>query len=144
MSSTTTQIIKQSICYRAKYKVSQNVMYSPLSVVPHPKNRGGDPVKSLRTMELTGTLVKDGYDTIEANGNGVCVEDRPAVAGVVGWTPFQDAFAKSMRNDPDMLVQAKGVAAIVGSCSHGHLNCSMRNVFGGRRGCACEDPKKSS
>ena len=49
-------------------------------VVPHPKNRGGDPVKSLRTMQLTAIIV-EGYDPIEANSNAVAVEDKPVVAG---------------------------------------------------------------
>ena len=60
-------------------------MVSPLSVVPHPKNRGGDPAKSLRTMQLNGTVTKEGYDPVEANSNGVAVEQKPAVAGGGGW-----------------------------------------------------------
>ena len=54
---------------------------SPLLVVPHPKNRGGDPVKSLRTMQLNATVAVAGYDPIAANCNAVAVEDKPAVAG---------------------------------------------------------------
>ena len=81
MAADSTQIIKQSICFRAKYRVDEKIVISPLSVVPHPKNRGGDPVKSLRTMQLNGTLTVEGYDPIEANSNGVVVEAKPAVAG---------------------------------------------------------------
>ena len=87
-----TQIIKQCICFRAKYRVdgdSKRVIY-PLSVVPHPKNRGGDSVKSLRTMQLTGTLVVEGYDPVEANTNAVAVEEKPAVAG--GWVVLRGGF----------------------------------------------------
>ena len=51
-----------------------------LSVVPHPRNRSGDPVKSLRTMQLNGTVAKEGYDPVEANSSGVAVEQKPAVA----------------------------------------------------------------
>ena len=57
---------------------------SPLLIVPHPKNRGGDPMKSLRTMQLNGVLCSEGYDSIEANSNGVAVEEKPAVAGGLG------------------------------------------------------------
>ena len=52
-----------------------------LSGVPHPRNRSGDPVKSLRTMQLNGTVAKEGYDPVEANSNGVAVEQKLAVAG---------------------------------------------------------------
>ena len=84
MAADSTQLIKQCICFRAKYRVDEKKVISPLSVVPHPKNRGGDPVKSLRTMQLNGTLTVEGYDPIEANNNGVVVvEAKPAVAGGV-------------------------------------------------------------
>ena len=133
----TTQIIKQSLCFRAKYKVGKKVM-SPLSVVPHPGNRGGEPVKSLRTMQLNGTVVKAGYDSVEANCSAVAVEEKPAVAGGNG-TSFQDDFQKKTITDPDMLPRGSGIA---GSLSHSHLNCAMRNILGGKRGCECDDPTK--
>ena len=79
--SSNTQKIKKSICYRAKYRVDAKKVLSPLLVVPHPKNRGGDTVKSLRTMQLIATVVVDGHDSIEANCNAVAVEGKPAVAG---------------------------------------------------------------
>jgi len=60
MAASATQIIKQNLCFRAKYRVDPKKVISPLSVVPHPKNRGGDPVKSLRTMQLNGTLTVEG------------------------------------------------------------------------------------
>ena len=80
-AASATQIIKQSICFRAKYRVDPKKVISPFSVVPHPQNRGGDPVKSLRTMQLIGTVTAEGYDPIEAISNGVAVEEKPAVAG---------------------------------------------------------------
>lgn len=149
MAPSTTQIIKQSICFRAKYGVDRNSVtgqaqkkvISPLSVVPHPKNRGGDPVKSLRTMQLTGTIIVEGYDPVEANSNGVAVEEKPAVAGGSG-TVFQDGFAAKINTDPDMLDRATGNVAIAASLSHSHLNCCMRNILGGKKGCECQDLTK--
>ena len=85
-SSSITAKIKLSICYRAKYRVEVKKVMSPMLVVPHPKNRGGDPVKSLRTMQLVATVAVEGYDPIEANCNAVAVEDKPAVAGGLGTT----------------------------------------------------------
>ena len=64
---------------RAKYRLDQNKpeptyqLHAPSQVVPHPKNRGGDSVKSLRTKQLTGDIANDGCDTIEAHGNAVAV-----------------------------------------------------------------------
>ena len=85
-SSSITAKIKLSICYRAKYRVGAKKVMSPMLVVPHPKNRGGDTVKSLRTMQLIATVVVDGHDSTEANCNAVAVEDKPVVAGGVGST----------------------------------------------------------
>ena len=106
-SSSISQKIKQSICYRAKYRVDARKVLSPLLVVPHPKNRSGEPVKSLRTMQLNGTLAVDGFDAIEANCNAVVVEDKPAVAGKCGQY-FQEEFAKKVMADPDLAERARG------------------------------------
>ena len=35
-------------------------------VVPHPRNRGGGAVKSLRTKQLTGEILANGCDPVEA------------------------------------------------------------------------------
>ena len=132
MAASATQIIKQSNCFRAKYRAHPKKVIAPLSVVPHPRNRGGDTTKSLRTMQLNGTLAVEGYDPVEANSNGVAVEERPAVAGGTG-SSFQDDFAQKLNADPDMLVQGQGIVAIAASLSHSHLNCCMRNIIGGKK-----------
>ena len=142
MTDRATQIIKQSIAFRAKYRVEESKKtMSPLLIVPHPKNRGGDPVKSLRTTQLNGTITVEGYDPIEANGNGVAVQDKPAVAGGSG-TRFQEDFAQKLKTDPDMLERGEGIVAIAGSLSHSHLNCAMRNILGGKKGCECPEGSK--
>ena len=51
---TDTQMIKRSIILRAKYRLEQGPgptyrVLPPQIVVPHPRNQGGGPVKSLRT-----------------------------------------------------------------------------------------------
>ena len=86
-----TQIIKESIAKRAKYKIG-NKQLLPWHVVPHPKNRGGQPCKSLRTKDLVATIVSAGFDSIEANANGVVVEQLPAVAGDHRTPTFQKSF----------------------------------------------------
>ena len=78
---TDTQMIKKSTVFRAKYRLEQGPgptyrVLSPHLVVPHPRNRGGDPVKSLRTRELSGTVCYDGCDPLEACGNAVAVQEQ--------------------------------------------------------------------
>ena len=87
-AAAQTQIIKQSICYRAKYEIWAEQYYAPFRVVPHPQQRGGDPIKPKKCRELTGQLVADGVDPIEANMNGVCVEATG--------NNCQDAFVKGI------------------------------------------------
>ena len=128
------QRIKQSIAYRAKYRIDGKRLIGVLSVVPHPRNRSGDPVKSLRTMQLNGTVAKEGYDPVEANSNGVAVEQKPAVAGVAG-SSFQEDFAQKSKTDPDMLERCQGIVAIAGSLSHINLSCGMRNIVGCKKRC---------
>ena len=78
---TDTQMIKRSIVFRAKYRLEQGPgptyrVLSPHIVVPHPCNRGGDLVKSLRTKELSGTVSHDGCDPLEACSNAVAVQEQ--------------------------------------------------------------------
>ena len=73
------QVIKQSIAYRAKYRKGQGPtpcikMFSPALAVPHPKNRGGDPVVSMRTRELGNFIAREGNDPMEAASSAVAVE----------------------------------------------------------------------
>ena len=46
-----------------------------------------------------------------------------------------------MKADPDMLERGEGIVAIAGSLSHSHLNCSMRNIIGGKK---TEEKKEES
>ena len=80
-----TQIIKRSIQYRVKYRVpGGKKKHGPGLVVPHPNNRGKDPMAPTRLRELGGTLALEGYDLIEANTNGVAVQQKPASSGRSG------------------------------------------------------------
>ena len=133
-------IIKHSLCLRAKYRL-RKTRVPPMLVVPHPKNRGGDAVKSLRTMQLTASIA-EGYDTIEANSNAVAVEDRPPVVAGTNTFYFQSEFEKQVVPDPDMAAKGAGIMATMGSLSHSHLNCVNRNIVCGKRGCNCPDRKK--
>ena len=106
MAEKTTQLIKQSIAYRAKYRIDGKRLIGVLSVVPHPRSRSGDPVKSLRTMQLNGTVAKEGYDPVEANSNGVAVEQKPIVAGGLGLR-FRMISPRSRRLTPTCWSEAR-------------------------------------
>ena len=124
MTSVDTRIIKKSCAWRAKYKLRDGTKkYAPSHVVPHPKNRGGDPVAPVRCRNLSGSIAKDGYDRIEANTNGCCVQQKPVSEGGSG-REFQDAFSRSVAADGEIAEFGTAViTAIVGSLSHGHTTC---------------------
>ena len=137
MADDTTKIIKRSIAYRARFRVESKKVVAPFQIVPHPQNRGGDPVKSLRTKQIIYDIMKDGYDPIDANSNGVLVEEKFLVAGG-SKRVMQDDFEKKTVVDPDMAwVNILCQPANYGSLSHSHLNCSFRNILGNKKGCEC-------
>ena len=121
--------IKRSLCYRAKYRVTKKILY-PLAVVPHPLS-WGEPVDSLRTKQLTKTIIGDGYDSIKANENLVAVEEDPRWRG-----DFQSKFRVLVMFDPDM-TEAAGTAPMFGSLSDSNLNCLMCNILRSCKGCIC-------
>ena len=85
---TDTQMIKRCIAFRAKYRLDQGPgpsfrVLSPNLVVPHPRNRGGDLVKSLRTKELSGEVLEHGCDPTEACSNALAVQEQLVDAEVL-------------------------------------------------------------
>ena len=100
-------------------------------MVPHPQIFGGDLVKSIRTMQLSGMITKDGCCIVEANSNAVAVEDNPVKL------KFQLHFEKQIMFDPDMMKKLGNIAAVIGTIAHGHFNCTMRSMLGGQKGCEC-------
>ena len=93
--SIDAEKIKMSICYRAKYRLTKKILY-PSDVVPHP-HCWGKPVDSLRTKLLATTIIRDGYDSIKANGNLVAVEENPRLRGY-----FSSNFVFSAAFDDDL------------------------------------------
>ena len=146
--NNTIQLIKKGIALRAKYRAEQGdtptiKVFAPPLVVPHGKNRGGDPVKSLRTRQLSGTIACDGCDPIEGCGNAVAVLESESSGSGTAKTPrlwsFQSHFEKQIEADPDMAGKVNGITAMLGSLSHSHFNCTMRNMLAGKRGCECAE-----
>ena len=72
-----SKVIKQSLAYRAKYKSKRNpprMVLKCWQIVPHPKNRGGEPIRTSRTKTLAGDITYNGYDPTEATVDSVVVE----------------------------------------------------------------------
>ena len=130
------KIIKRSIAYRAKYRKHEKKLLGTWSVVPHPSNRGGEVVKSSRTKQINGIILKAGYDPVEAQFNAVVIEQTSKGGRD---TTFQALFAASVAADPDMAISSNVHAASYGSVSHSHANCSKRNILACKHGCMCSE-----
>ena len=124
---TDLGVIRRSLASRAKYRLDQGACPTlkrmpPPQVVPHPRNRGGDPVKSLRTLQLTGTIAKAGFDIVEASGAAVAVggfSNKGMVLAVhikaAHATTLQTFFEASVKADPDMATSIDGQCAVLAS-----------------------------
>ena len=92
--------------------------------------------------------MRDGCDPLEANSNAVAVAEQPDDArqrvtkdGNPRWRSFQDHFQEQIAADPDMAAKGSGITATLGSLSHSHFNCKMRNMMCGKRGCDCKEQR---
>ena len=136
-----TMVIKSSCAFRAKYEETSECYLSPLKVVPHPLNRGGDPVKPLRCKEISSVIYKHGCDVKEAEWNAVLINKPPPefwdeVREACCNPDFEAHYAANVLDAEDMCVYP-GPKAEGGSVSHGHLNCTLRNCQTGKVGCEC-------
>ena len=86
---------------------------------------------SIRTKQISGSIAHDGCDTLEASSNTVAVIDNPDTL------TFQQLFQQAIKSGPDMAAKISNIGVLVGTLSHGHLNCTMRNMSGGNPGCEC-------
>ena len=138
-----TMLVKIMCVYRAKYKLDGGPVYlHPYAVVPHPQNRGSDPLKSIRCRGLTADIAKYGCDIREAEQNAVAIQsppDKDAEDAVLkmGINPDYDAhFASTVLDPADMCVK-QGTPIEAGSAAHSHLNQTLRNILSMRVGCEC-------
>ena len=115
-------MIKRSIAYRAKFRKGQGPgpkiqVLSPALAVPHPRNRGGDPI---RTKQLGNSICNDGHDPVEAAGSAVAVEAHAVKRNPI-WGTFQEHIEQQVKGkDPDMAPRVNGVVAVIVTVSHGH------------------------
>ena len=118
---------KQSIIRRAaalwqKYKVRENTVELPVHQIgAHPANRDGQGPSSSRCLELTATILRFGFDTVEANSNGVLVEQKP------GSSHIHTANKRFAESDA-LLAPVLDKTIIYGTLSHSTLNQLMKNI----------------
>ena len=135
-STPDTQIIKQSIYLRAKYKSKRQPARQILSctnVVPHPQNRGGYIITSERARSLVAELFPLGYDPTEAQQESVCVCVEVEFVGDKYRDWFTAHFLENAGRDPDHFVQ-HGTIIKYGGLSHNTVNLCGRNMYGGMFG----------
>ena len=107
-------------------------------LVPHPSNRGGEPVRTTRTKALAGEIIDAGYDLNEGIGDHMAVE--------VDFDPngdpscfFSDHFMATSGMDSDHYFDRSSII-LFGGLSHNHLTVTERNMLNGMPGCACDQP----
>ena len=132
-----TSLIKRSVQYQCKYCVNgefqANRNCQPGEVVPHPMNRGGVSCSSLRTRQISGIVVTDGFDVMMAKQNAVAVQVNPKEPD-----SFQKHFEGATAGDKLIVKNVLAIAvASFGSLTHSHLNCLSRNISAGMQGCDC-------
>ena len=139
-----TRVIKLSLFYRAKYKTKRQAPRQNLrccQVAPHPKNRGGDVIRTVRTKVLTGDILYSGYDPTEATLDLVAVEVDQDDSGRDS-TTFSDHFKSFAGMDPDHYYDPAYNIPFAG-LSHNSKHLAERNLHGGMPGCACDPLPKS-
>ena len=71
-------LIRRAAALRAKYKKHDELVRIPVSQIgAHPDSRDGQGPSSSRCLELTNTILRWGFDAVEADSNGVLAEQKP-------------------------------------------------------------------
>ena len=118
-----TKVIKLSLIYRAKYQTKRQAPKQNLrctQVVPHPKNRGGDVIRVVRTKGLIGEILDSGYCSTEATVDLVAVEIDLDELGYAS-TRFSDHFRSNAGMDRDHYLDESD-NMLFGGLSHNSKN----------------------
>ena len=115
--------MRRAAALRMKYRKRGVLVRIPvMHVGAHPDNcdRLAGPSGS-RCVELTGQILCVGYDAVEADPNGVIVEQKP------GPTHIRDANARIADGD-ELLAPTLDGQICFGTLSHASLNQLLRNI----------------
>ena len=139
-------LIRRAMALRVKYRVSTGK--SPRQMIPlsllgvHPQNRGGVYPQGETVMHLGWSIFKAGFSTEEGNHEGVCVQEKPAVAGTEGppdgYTSLSTWNTQSVRSAALLKKSFLNSPTIShGTLSHSHLLLVLLSF---REGAAWEPP----
>ena len=116
-------LIRRAAALRTKYKKHATLVRIPVMQIGcHPDNRDGQGPSGCRCLELTSKILTVGFDAVEADANGVLVEQKP------GSTHIADAN-KRFANGDALLAPILDGQVSYGTLSHSTLNQLMRNIF---------------
>ena len=120
------QLCRRAAALRTKYRVCEvRGRVHPGQVGFHPENRGGEPPNGERCVSLAKDVLRFGFDSAEADFNGVMVQERP------GSTKFKDYNDEACAGSPLLASTVVGLTVGFGSLGHGHLNQILKNVMAG-------------
>ena len=97
------KVIKECLAFRAKYVTKRQAPRQNLhcwQILPHPKNRGGEPIRATRTRALTIDMLESGFDPTETTVDSIAVEVNVDDMGKPA-TTFSDHFKANAGLDPD-------------------------------------------
>ena len=115
-------LIRKAAALRVKYRKHPELVRIPvMQIGAHPENRDGQGPSGSRCLELTGKILSVGFDAVEADSNGVLVEQKP------GSTHIRDANARFADGDTLLASTSDGLISY-GTLSHSTLNQLMRNI----------------
>ena len=115
-------LIRRAAALRAKYKKNDDLTRIPvMQIGSHPDNRDGQGPSACRCLELTSKILQVGFDVVEADANGVLVEQKP------GSTHIADANKRFVRGE-NLLAPIVDGQISYGTLSHSTLNQLMRNI----------------
>ena len=120
------QLCRRAAALRTKYKLGDALRrVHPGQVGFHPENRGGEPPNGERCVSLAKDILRFGFDSAEADFNGVMVQE------LLGSTKFKDYNDKACAGERLLASSVEGLTVAFGSLGHGHLNQILKNVMAG-------------
>ena len=125
MENKHASLIRHAFALRAKYRVNERyVRVAPNHIGFHPANRNGQPPSAERCVCLLSGILGQGFDSNEADCNGVLVQETP------GKTNIHDFNMQSCDGNEHLAPSVEGLVMSYGSLSHSHLNQVFKNILG--------------
>ena len=116
-------LVRRAAALRAKYKRHQYLMRIPvMQIGAHPDNRDGQGPSGSRCLELTGKILSVGFDDVEADANGVLVEEKPGSNHIC-------SANRRFADGDELLAPIVDGQITYGTLSHSTLNQLMRNIW---------------